>query len=340
MNIVMVSEPKRHHYIPQFILKNFNDENSQIYYWDIANKELQKRNTRSVFMNMHMYRDDNNYPNQPTIIESALADFECEISKIINGKLLEDNQVVLKRNELEQLRIFLSLLSFRSNLRMEQYKNNRFDNATRDVLKEFSKEDFESLWKKELFELAKARSFEEIRLNQKIDPIIKMDFFNDLTGKYMTLVDARGGDFIITDIYPTLEIFPLKVNANIHLHCIYPISPTRLLLLNNTMFRKEVDDPILNKMVSFSQIKGNMIIPPKNRYVLNGVTLPNDEYIYKVNKIYDVDVQYITALQLNEAKVGVVFRDPKRIVDSVVAFNRRKDIKQSFPELESELLKF
>lgn len=338
--MVKSSEPKRHHYIPQFILKNFNDENSQIYYWDIANKELQKRNTRSVFMNMHMYRDDNNYPNQPTIIESALADFECEISKIINGKLLEDNRVVLKRNELEQLRIFLSLLSFRSNLRMEQYKDNKFDNSTRNVLKEFSKEDFESLWKKELLELAKARSFEEIRVNNNIDPIIKTDFLNDLTGMYMTLVDARGGDFVITDIYPTLEIFPVKLNANIHLHCLYPLSPTRMLLLNNIMFKKEIDDPIFNRMVSFSQIGGDMIVPPQNKYVLNGTFLPNDQYTYKVKRIYAKDVQYLTALQLNEAKVGVVFRDPERILDSVVAFNRRKDIKQSFPELESELLKF
>lgn len=336
----MVSEPKRHHYIPQFILKNFNDENSQIYYWDIANKELQKRNTRSVFMNMHMYRDDNNYPNQPTIIESALADFECEISKIINGKLLEDNQVVLKRNELEQLRIFLSLLSFRSNLRMEQYKDNKFDKFTRDVLKEFSDEDFESLWKKELLELAKARSYDEIRENQNIDPIIKTDFLNDLEGMYMTLIDARGGDFIISDIYPTLEIFPIQPNVNIHLHCLYPLSPTRMLLLNHIMFKKEIDDPIYNRMVSFSQISGDMIVRPENKYVLNGAFLSNDEYKYKVKKIYAKDVQYLTALQLNEAKVGVVFRDPERIVDSVVAFNRRKGIKQSFSELESELLKF
>ena len=46
----MKQEPKRHHYIPQFILRNFQDENSQVSYWDIENSKLEKRNTRSVFM--------------------------------------------------------------------------------------------------------------------------------------------------------------------------------------------------------------------------------------------------------------------------------------------------
>lgn len=99
-------EPKRHHYIPQFILRNFNDKNSQINYWDISAKELQKRNTRSVFMNKNMYRDEVNYPAHPTLIESTLADFEAEISEIINGKLLSTNEVVITRTELEKLRIF------------------------------------------------------------------------------------------------------------------------------------------------------------------------------------------------------------------------------------------
>lgn len=332
-----VSEPKRHHYIPQFILKNFIDDNSQVYYWDVSSKTLQKRNTRSVFMNMHMYRDEEHHPENPTIIETTLADFETEISLIVKDKLLADGEVILKRSELEKLRIFLGLLSFRSNLRMEQYKKQNFDDATRKKLEDFSSETFESLWKKELFELAKSRSYDDIRNNSNIDPIIKQDFLNVLTGMYMTLVDARGGEFIITDVYPTLEIFPIEPQVNIHMHCFYPLSPTRMLILNQIMFRYDTEDQLLNMMKSISQIKGNMIIPPKNKYILNGELLPDDEYIYKVNKIYKKDVMYITALHLNEARVGIAFRNPERIYESVVAFNGRSDIKQNFQELEMKL---
>ena len=51
-------EPRKHHYIPRFILKNFNNENGQINYWNIKKDKLEKRNTKSVFMNLDMYRDE------------------------------------------------------------------------------------------------------------------------------------------------------------------------------------------------------------------------------------------------------------------------------------------
>ena len=34
-------EPRKHHYIPRFILKNFNDENKQVNYWNIENNRLE-----------------------------------------------------------------------------------------------------------------------------------------------------------------------------------------------------------------------------------------------------------------------------------------------------------
>lgn len=50
-----MSEAKRHHYIPQFILKNFLDNKGQVFYWDIEKEVLEKRNPRSIFMNFDMY---------------------------------------------------------------------------------------------------------------------------------------------------------------------------------------------------------------------------------------------------------------------------------------------
>ena len=280
------NEAKRHHYIPQFILRNFTDDNDQLTYWDIKEEKLEKRNTRSVFMNWHMYRDEENHKENPTYIESSLSVFEKEIAELINKKILYQYEITLTRKELESLRIFLSLLSFRSDLRMNQYKEKKFNQSTFEILLPFAPDgDFEALWKREIEELSKCRSYNQIRESKVIDPIIKQDFLNALEGQYMTFVDARGGDFLITDIYPTLEIFPLRLDANIHLHFIFPLSNNRLLLLNNTMFRYDVQDPIMNIMKSFSQIKGDMIIPPKNRYINGIASSDKDEYVYKVRKI-------------------------------------------------------
>lgn len=335
----MDNEPKRHHYIPQFILKNFVDSDEKLFYWKIDKKELIHSYTRFVFMNLHMYRDEINHIDQPTFIEKSLAVFESDMAKIFQ-KLNEGNEVILLRKELEALRIFLCLLSFRSDLRMEQYVQNRFDDATRNILKQYAvNEDYADLWKREIEELSKCRSYQQIKDSHIIDPIIKQDLENALTGYYMTIVDARGGAFLITDVYPTLEIFPLSNGCNIHLHCLYPISPTRLLLLNHIMFRPDAN-PAHEIMImrSISQIKGSLIIPPTNKYVKGPRYHDlNDEYRYKVRKIYSSDVEYINSLLLNEARIGIAFNNAEKIIPSVQAFNQRADTKQTLDDLEKRL---
>ena len=107
-------EPKKHHYIPRFILKNFNNENGQVNYWNIEKDKLEKRNTKSVFMNIDMYRDESLNHEDPTQIESKLSIFEREIAELISNKILNKEEIILDRRELGKLKIFTTLLSFRS----------------------------------------------------------------------------------------------------------------------------------------------------------------------------------------------------------------------------------
>lgn len=336
----MENEARRHHYIPQFILRNFNNENEQLFYWNIAEGKLEKRHTRSVFMNFHMYRDEINHEDAPTAIESSLSVFEREIAELIRNKVLDKKEIILTRRELESMRIFLSLLSFRSNLRMEQYRDKKFFGNDEELLKQYTNGgDFEDLWKREIEALSKCRSYEEIEKNTTITPTIKMEFFNELKGQYMTVADARGGEFLITDIYPTLEIYPVRANVNLHMHVLFPISPTRVLILNHIMFKMPILEEPFRSMVNRSQIKGNMIVPPKNKYE-KGTYTPDDLFIYNPTKIYEKDVNYINALLLNEARVGIVFRSKERIQKSIEAFNSRDDTKVKYLELEKRIADF
>ena len=182
-----MSEAKRHHYIPQFILKNFLDNKGQVFYWDIEKEVLEKRNPRSIFMNFDMYRDEVNHKDKPTSIESSLAIFEGEIATLIRQKFLKDNEIIITRSELEALRIFLSLLSFRSDLRKDQYKNCKFNESTKTLLEKYAKGNFEDLWKREIEILSKCRTFKDVKESEEIDPIIKTDFMNDIIGFYMTI---------------------------------------------------------------------------------------------------------------------------------------------------------
>lgn len=221
---------------------------------------------------------------------------------------------------------------------MLQYKNKKFDVLTKSFLATNQKdENFEELWKRELDYLSGCRTFKDISDTNILDPIIKLDFLNDLKAYYMSVVDSRGEDFIMSDIYPTLEIYPTLI-ANINMHALFPISPTRLLILNNLLFKDEFKSEDLSKsMRSISRIKGDIIKPPKNKYNIPGVLLPDDEFRYKVNKIYSDDVEYINALILNEAKVGLIFKNKEKIISSIKSFNKRNDTKQKFYNLEKSL---
>lgn len=337
----MSNEPQRHHYIPQFILKNFSNEQNQLLYWDVRKKTLSSRNPKSVFMNFHMYRDEKNHPDDPTIIEKMFSAFEGEIANLLRDKFIEQDEIVITRAELEKLRIFMGLLSFRSDLRMNQYKQKNFDSRTEEILSLYEpNQNFEDLWKRELFVLTKCRSIKDVEDNNEIDEIIKTDFLNLVQGFYLTIVDARGGEFILSDIYPTLEVFNLMPNVNIHLHELYPISSTRMILLNHIMFKKGANhnNPIINSMVKRSKIGENMIKEPKSKRVNSfNVFSPEDIFIYKPVKIYENDLIYINELILNEARNGIMFKNKERIFKSVKCFNERGDTKQKHNELEKAL---
>lgn len=336
------NEPIKHHYIPQFILRNFCDENNQLNYWNISASTLEKRNTLSVFMIKNMYRDEINHFENPVVIENQFSYFEEEISKLIKSKILIDsNKIILTRLELEKLRIFLTLFSFRSNFRMKQYEENNFDDATRAILLSYQQDgNFKDLWKKELYELTSCRTYDDIKNNEKIDPIIKKDFLNDYEGYYISFADARGGEFVLSDIFPTSELYPFPKPFGVHLHYLFPISPTRMIILNHIMFKKENKNITeFDSMIRISKIK-EYISEPKVKYKISQENHDtNDEFTYNCNKIYSNDVSYLNCLILNEARTGIVFKNKDKIIKSVNDYNSINDTKNDLIKFERNLKK-
>lgn len=336
-------EPRKHHYIPRFILKHFQSEDNLVNYWNISNKSLQRRNIKGVFMNIDMYRDEVQSSEDPTKIEKQFGNLETKVAALMQEKLLAEKQIVLLRKEMEMLRIFMTLLSFRANHRMDQYKEGKFDSLTNEILSEYQPDgNYELLWKRQLEVLSRCESYQAIKDAQEIDPAIKLEFMNELEGYYLTFVDARGGEFIITDVYPTLEICPGVLGGNIYLHCFFPLSPTRLMILNHIMFRKELEnDELLQVPRSISNIDGNMIATPKVKYKYGSSYYhdPDDVFTYSIKNVYKDQVKYVNSLFLNEARVGVMFKDEDRVIDSIVEYNALDNVKQSFEELEKAITK-
>lgn len=285
---------RRHHYIPQFILKNFYNRNVEgIEYYDLKTKCINITNTREIFMDIDLYRDIIN-SDSPIKIEKDFSKYESEVSMIIK-KLLIGKEVTLTIKEYDSLMLFLGLLGLRSinvSDAYEKMKNesNLFSNYQKDM-------DYVDFWKRNLGYLVNCRSIEEVLNNEKIDEPIKVFVMRDvfgITGKYLILLERRGQeDFLIGDCYPCVMTGDIM---NLHLYDFFPISSERIIILAS----RGVEASIPNVRI-FD--KSNLKEP----------TLHRDKVIIKVNKIYQNEVKYINQKTVSNCKIGVAFKDKKNI---------------------------
>ena len=236
----MKNEPIRHHYIPQFILRNFCiDDLHYVNYYDKKKKKTYIGETRDVFMERNLYRDSINHNDNPTEIEKDLSVFESEVARIINNKFLKGKRIILTIEEHEQILLFFAIMGLRNE---DTYR--AFCSLPDDSVKRYSRwqedKDMEDLWKRNLGYIVKCRSLEEILLNEDIDPPFKGFMYRDtcgLSGKYVSVIEYkhRDANFIIGDIYP-LSISGGDENGNqlsipITLYELFPISSNRTILI-------------------------------------------------------------------------------------------------------------
>jgi len=261
---------------------------------------------------------------------------------LFQEKIIDKDLIVITRAENEKLRKFLYLLSFRSSTRKQQYIDANFDEMTKSHLAKYvTNDDYVDLWLREIEMILDTENYQDIRNNEKVSWTIRTDFWTHLSSYYMTFVTSRGQDFIIGDIYPTAEIYPLGFNgANLYPHFIFPISPTLLLLLNHIAFKPETPKGLhmVDQMVSLSRIKGNLIIPPKAHYINNSIPNKEDTYTYKVNKIYSDEVDYVNMLMLNEVRSGFSFKDVNRAISSIQKYQSNEKTKANNKNDYSKLL--
>lgn len=229
------NNPIRHHYIPQFILRNFsvNKDNRVLYYNKEYNMFLTK-GTENVFMSKNLYRDSINNPDNPVETEENLSQIENEASGIIK-RVISDSDIELLLEEEERLRIFLAIMSFRSKRTKESFSNIESESSREMYSYYQDDEDFEDLWKRNLGEIVKCNSLDEIFTNKKIDEPIRLFMRRDtigLSGMYFMVVEKRGEeDFIIGDCYPVVVEGVNEDGFALPLYQIFPVSPNRCLLL-------------------------------------------------------------------------------------------------------------
>lgn len=294
----MNKEPIRHHYIPQFILRNFCfNDNNELYYYDKESQETTIRNTRDVFMEKNLYRDEINYSNNPTQIEKDLSRFENEVSQIINGRFLNDKEITLTFDEEERLRIFFAIMGFRSKNASNIFSENT-DRENKEFYSYFQGNDnLQDLWKRNLGYIVNCRTVEEILNHENIDIPIKIFFQRDTIGffgMYFAVVERKEKeDFIIGDAYPIIENGLLDNGIQVPIYSMFPISPSRVILLVSNGAEATPRDVVNLRRCVFTKPK---------------VDNDNMTFTIRVKGIYNEEVRHLNSMAVKHAQEGIAFQ--------------------------------
>ena len=304
VNTTRLNEPKRHHYIPQFIIKNFADnELGFVNYCDKKSGKIRKMPTEEIFMRRDLYRDEVNNPNDPVKIEKDFAKYEFEIAKIINEKILNNDKISLSVEENDSLILFLALLHYRSEhwyKIMNKIENERSDNIFASYIKN---ENYIDFWRRNLGHLVNCRSVKEVVNHPNIDDPFKvyigMDTFG-LLGRYLVFADRRGEeDFFLSDAYPLYINGEGDNGVSFPLMTVFPISPKRMII---SVVRGVKATPLQVRMFEKSFFSEPFLLK-------DGKT-----YQFTIRKMYKNEVNTINDGIYNQAKEGFAFIDEERFL--------------------------
>lgn len=229
----MRKEPVRHHYIPQFILRNFASDNDRrfAYYFDKETGSVSEREIRELFMGRYLYRDDINHADKPLQIEYDLADYEREIAELIKAKFLDKRKIELTQEEDSAIKLFFAIMSFR-NINAKEIFSDKLSKESKEFYKHFQgNEDLEDFWKRNLGHLVTCRSMKDVVDHPEIDEPIKLFMLRDtmaLVGRDIVVVEPKEGDgFILGDCYP-LVVTGAPISLPMYDVC--PIAPNRAII--------------------------------------------------------------------------------------------------------------
>ncbi len=289
----------RQHYIPQFILKNFCDDQNKkrLFFFEVGKQEYSSKFVSDIFMEKYFYSTAENSVE----IEDSLAKFEAEIAPIFK-KFIQDDEIELTFTEDEKLRIFLSLLAFRTVNTKIQFNN--MSSPSKALYSGGPEEiDMNDLWLTNVHLLSQCRSIRDVLGNPKVNELIKRFICMEFQNFYMCLLERRGNvDFHISDCYPTVmygeEELPNGKKFNLPIYYFFPISDSRMLVL--------VTNQIRHVPRSVAHLDCDKI--------LKGPKCSSDRthLLFCPAKVYLQDVEWMNEMIIKNASMGVGVKNINR----------------------------
>jgi hypothetical protein len=265
-------------------------------YYDNATGMVSEKRPEDIFVVKNLYRDTINNSDNPAQIENNLSRFEGEASKIIK-KLHSDGEIIISCEEEEKLKIFLAIMGFRSQNVHQTFSQN--DEDYRNYYSFFQEDgNLTDFWKRNLGELVKCRSINEVMNNHNIDDPIRLFILRDtigLSGTYLMLIERRGAkDFLLSDCYP-LVIEGTAANGLKLQECfIFPISPMRAIML-------------VYRGVEYAS---KSAVGFDNDFFKEPIMLRDGKNLsIRISKIYEPSVTWINKMIIDNTSAGIVFQE-------------------------------
>lgn len=293
----MHPEPIRHHYIPQFILKNFCFEDRRLHYFDKQTGCISVKDTRDIFMVRNLYRDEINCTADPVKIEKDLADYEREVAPIIKERFLTEREIFLTKEEDAKLRLFFAIMGFRS-LNAKLCFGEEISKQSKKFYKQYQADgNILDFWKRNLGYVVQCRSLKEVLNHPHIDDPIKTFFQRDTIGywgRYIAVVEANEENaFVIGDTYPVV-IQGIRPNGSpLIMYEIFPISSNRVLFMANNGVQGTPKDVLVLREFLFQ--------PPKYMEEANMLRI-------RVRKLCTDEIHHINREVAKNASQGFAFR--------------------------------
>jgi hypothetical protein len=315
-NLMASNIPVNHHYVPQFLLRNFAADQEMIYMYRLKEQRIVKRNIKYNYNKDNLYKDVSE--DDVMLVERLFSELEGKVAAIINRILDSRNQIVLDRLEVEMIKRFLYLMEFRSKRRKSQYENKNFTPLTEMILDmKIEGKEYVQLWLNELKILLQHTKYDMDYNNLSLAIHWDFEYYMDQT--FIVIWDACQDErFLITDNFGTFELS--RENPPLKLFLLFPISPRRMIVLANKLYEfpnswKELDSEFSNDIVEF----------PKNERVSRYEINMEDKYTYQIKRVRNKDVIHANELLINETYEYFTFNDPDSIRRSVEKYMSRPE---------------
>ena len=348
-------ENQYHHYIPQFILRNFNIKDTKdkkyikIKYYDIKSKKMEECKTNKKYGDKNLYKDS--ILKDVMEIEKGLSKLENKCSILIDNINRSNNYTEIIRKDLYELRKFLYIMLYRTKSRKKQYIDGIFDEDTKELLNLFMKKNnfnkYDEVWLNNIKELLKS-NYNEIQYNNNIFSYIRWEFTNNVEFNSINIWEAKGdSEFIITT--KCFGIYEGTI-GNIY-HYFYIISPKRIVVLTNN-----IEKTIMGDYIGMfpKYIHKNHIILYKNHKIINKIkSFPNpltekyikpyfeDDDVFKIQiNIVDENIVYlINSIFLEEENEGITFKSSNNLYNSIWKYENNSifKLKRNYKQLKSIL---